>query len=161
MIRFAQEKDLHEIGDIYNDEILHGNATFDLTIKDDKDYLQWFYDHQDNHFILVDEQDGHLRGYASLSTFNSKSAYDTTCELSIYVHKQYRQQKVASKLMEEVLKIAKKRHVHTIISLITENNEASIRLHQKFGFTYCGKMADVGFKFHQYWGVEIFQIILM
>lgn len=40
--------------------------------------------------MIVAEDDSGVLGYASLSTFNSKSAYDSSTELSVYVRKDAR-----------------------------------------------------------------------
>lgn len=160
-IRKAKIEDVEEMLAIYNDEIVHGVATFDIQEKTVEEWKQWFLAHQGSKVILVCEIENHIAGYASLSEYNHKEAFSLTHELSIYVNKKDRHQHVASCLMEKIIEIAKEKNVHTIVSLITQGNEVSIHLHEKFGFTYCGTIKEVGFKFSQYLGIDFYQLILM
>lgn len=45
MIRTAKEEDMPELLDIYNYEVEHGFATFDLTPKTMEERMVWFHDH--------------------------------------------------------------------------------------------------------------------
>ena len=50
--------------------------------------------------------------------------------------------------------------LHTVVSVITAGNEASTRLHEEFGFTYCGRVIEAGVKFGKYLGIDTYQMIL-
>ena len=90
-------------------------------------------------------EDKRAVGYASLSVYRDNDAYAATVELSVYVDHEYRGRKIGDALMEELLRIAKENgEVHAIISVITADNAASIRLHEKFGFQFCGITREVG-----------------
>ena len=68
MIRKATLNDLEQLKNIYNDAILHTVATFDTEVKDDKNRLQWFRDHErEPYVIFVEEREGVICGYCSLS----------------------------------------------------------------------------------------------
>ena len=42
--------------------------------------------------------------------------------------------------MEAILKLARENPtIHSVVSVITSGNEASARIHEKFGFRFCGK----------------------
>ena len=45
------------------------------------------------------------------------------------------------------------------VSLITSENEVSIRLHERFGFSYCGQIRQAGVKFGRKLGLNAYQII--
>ncbi len=148
MIRKAAEQDIYEMMDIYNDAILHTTATFDTETKDYENRKQWFAAHTGAHVIYVYETDGHIAGYASLSQYRDRKAFDTVVEISIYIHPDYRGKHIGSELMEEILKFAQKeQNIDTVVSLITSENETSIHLHEKYGFTYCGQIHNAGMKF--------------
>ncbi|BAH07071.1 GNAT family N-acetyltransferase [Clostridium kluyveri] len=161
MIRKAEEQDIPFLLDIYNEAILNGTATFDLEPKTLEDRKQWFYDHIETHPLLVCEKYEKAIAYASLSTYREKKAYDGSVELSIYIHKDYRGIGIGKQLMEAILNLAKEIDgIHTIISIITAGNEVSDRLHEKFGFTYCGKIKEAGYKFGQYCDINVYQIMV-
>lgn len=161
-IRVAKEEDLQELLEIYNYEVMHGVATFDLEPKSLEERKSWFSEHNvDNHPLYVAQVDNHVAGYASLSSYREKEAYKTTVELSIYIGQAYRGQGVATALMESILEEARKREdIHTVVSVITAGNKASRRLHEKFGFSFCGSMKEVGMKFGEYRDIENYQLIL-
>ena len=158
IIRKAERKDILEMLDIYNYEVLNGTATFDIECKTIEEWNHWFDEHIEPHVILVSEIDGHAAGYASLSSYRKKQAYASCAELSVYVNGSYRNQHVASQLMESILDYASK-HFHTIVSVITSGNQISEHLHKKFNFEYCGTVKEVGYKMNQYLSIDHYQLI--
>lgn len=79
----------------------------------------------------------------------------------MYVGHEFRRQGVASALIEEVLKRARSTGgLHSVVSVITAGNEASERLHGKFGFMACGTLHQVGFKHGKYQDIDNFELIL-
>ncbi len=155
IIRKAEVKDINKMLDIYNYEVVNGIATFDMEAKDYQDRLEWFNNHNiKNHPLLVAEIDGEVVGYGSLSEYRSKDAYDCTVELSLYVDPTKRGSHIGQKLLEVLIDYAKNdESIHTIISVITDLNYPSIKLHEKFGFENCGHLKEIGCKNGQYLGV--------
>ena len=162
IIRKAERRDLKELLEIYNYEVVNGTATFDSVPRTEEERLVWFNEHnRDNHPLYVAEIDGAVAGYVSLSEFRTKSAYYETVELSIYVAGKYRRQGVAAAMMEFIIDLAKKDDtIHTIISVITGGNEISMQLHERFGFTYCGSLTEAGHKHGKYLDVAYYQLMV-
>ncbi|OZN49750.1 GNAT family N-acetyltransferase [Gallibacterium anatis] len=162
LIRPAQQQDLPALLAIYNHEILNGVATFDLQPKLLAERQSWFDEHnKNNHPLLVAEQDGEVLGYASLSRYAEKAAYNSTVELSVYIAPSARRQGIASQLMHAVIELAKKDNAtHLIVSLITGTNQASISLHRKFGFNKVGTLHQVGYKHQQFLDVHIYELFV-
>ena len=160
--RKAERKDMPELLAIYNHEVVHGVSTFDLKVKTMTERMAWFDAHNvGNHPLIVADVDGAVAGYASLSSYRDKEAYAATVELSVYVHPDYRRRGVARYLMEEILEEARERgDIHTVISVITEGNDASVKLHEAFGFRCCGSMDEVGEKFGRKIGIINYQLML-
>ncbi len=159
-IRIAKQEDLSNLLDIYNYEVVNGTATLDLHPRTIDEWQAWFDEHnKDNHPLIVADVDGIAVGYASLSAYRAKEAYKSTVELSIYVSPEHRHCGVASQLMEAILDIAKKdERTHTVVSVITSGNEASAHLHNKFGFTFCGRIPEVGEKFGRYLDIDNYSL---
>ena len=162
IIRIAQEQDMPALLHIYNYEVLHGLATFDLHAKTMQERMPWFYEHnRDNHPLLVAEMDKRAVGYASLSPYRDKEAYARTVELSVYVDPDYRRRGIARRLMAAILDQARLRDdIHTVISVITDGNTASVVLHEEFGFNYCGTIKEVGWKFGKLLGIVNYQLMV-
>ena len=161
VIRKAELKDLNKLKDIYNYEVLNGTATFDIGEKDYEDRLSWFNEHTGSHPLIVAEVDNEVAGFASLSTYRARAAFNGTVELSLYIDVSKRKMGIATKLMEHILNLARiDENIHTVVSVITSENEVSIRLHEKFGFIKCGEIKEVGKKFGRYLGTTIMQIMV-
>lgn len=160
-IRRAQTADLQQLLDIYNYEVLHGVATFDITPKSLDERRQWLEEHNIGNFpliVAVDTADA-VMGYASLSAYRTKEAYRQTAELSVYIAPDHRGKGVASALLEAIIDIARcETELHTIVSVITSGNDISRRLHEKFGFEFCGTMRDVGMKWGEWLGIDNFTL---
>lgn len=160
IIRFAQEKDIARLLDIYNYEVEHGVATLDLHRKELPEWKSWFEDHQsEQHPLIVAVSDDMIAGYASLSPYREKEAYISTVELSVYIAPEYRGMGIASKLMKNILTLAQEnRDIHLVVSVITSGNKVSEKLHRKFGFTYCGTLHEVGMKMGRYLDIDNYEL---
>ncbi|NLI53381.1 MAG: N-acetyltransferase [Clostridiales bacterium] len=159
-IRRAEQKDLPELLAIYNFEVVNGVATLDLTPRTPDEWQGWFDRHNvENHPLLAAEIDGCVAGYACLSSYREKEAFRSTVELSIYVDPAFRRRGVAGALMAKILEEAKQdERTHTVVSVITAGNEASRRLHEKFGFEFCGTIREVGVKHGEYRDIENYRL---
>lgn len=159
-IRKAEERDLQALLDIYNYEVLQGTATFDYTPKTIEQQQQWLLAHNvGNHPLIVAEEAGSVMGYASLSSYREKEAYRATVELSVYVAPGFRRRGVATALMTEILRMAREDpDIHVVVSVITSGNQVSCRLHEKFGFTFCGRIPEAGIKFGQYLSIDNYSL---
>ncbi len=159
-IRDAVRADLPAILDIYNDAIETLTATFDLEEQTLEERAKWFEKYGGRYPLIVAEQDGEVAGYSCLSSFREKPAYGKTVELSIYISANKRGFGIGNALMKEILHRAALLEYHTVIGGITAGNEASVKLHEKFGFTLVGHLQEVGFKFGEWQDVCFYQLIL-
>ena len=50
--------------------------------------------------------------------------------------------------------------IHTIVSVITGENQVSVNLHEKFGFSLCGRVHEVGKKFGRYLDIINYELIV-
>lgn len=162
IIRKAKNDDIARTLEIYNYEVTNGVVTLDLNQRTLEEWKQWYELHNiDNHPLIVAEADGEVVGYASLSPYRNKEAYKTTVELSVYIDINYRKNGIAAKLIEELIEYSKNRDdIHTIVSVITVGNEASVKLHKKYGFVYCGTIKEAGIKFGRYLDIENYQLVI-
>lgn len=160
MIRRAEKRDIPALMDIYNEAILHTTATFDTEIKDIKNRCDWYEEHTGRYVIYVYEEAGIVAGYASLSRYRDRRAFDPAVEISIYIHEDYRGRGIGRELMRGTLDYAKQcEEIETVVSLITSENQASIHLHEEFGFVYCGQIRHAGVKFGKKLSLNAYQII--
>lgn len=94
-IRLAQLADLPEIVDIYNQSIPAKASTADLEPVSIEDRQAWFNEHltQPNRpiYVLINQASTteEIMAWGSFSDVKSRSAYDISSEISIYVGNQY------------------------------------------------------------------------
>ena len=161
MIRRAREEDIGQLMDIYNEAILHTSATFDMQEKTLEDRRNWFFAHRGKYLLYVAAEGKRILGYAALSPYSERSAYDGTVELSVYILEEYHRQGLGTALAKKVLEEARQSvEIHNVVSLVTAENEASVKLHEKLGFAFCGKIKEAGYKFGRYLDVDIYQIVI-
>lgn len=158
-IRAATEADQQAILEIYNEAVLNTAATFDTEPRTPEKQMEWWSKHKKNHPVFVAEENGLVIGWASLSPWSDRCAYDTTVEVSVYIHKDFRGKGYGSKLLEVVTLEGGKAGNHTVISRITEGNDNSIHIHEKLGFFHIGVMKEVGFKFGKFLDVNMMQYV--
>jgi L-amino acid N-acyltransferase YncA len=147
-IRSATAADLPGIFAIYDDEVLHGTATFDTQPKTPAERLEWFGNDGNGRYpVLVAEVDGQVAGWARLYAWSPRRAYDRTAENAVYVGRAHRGRGLSRALMEEILRLAPQRGVSVLVARVVEGNPASLALHEKLGFRTIGVMRRVGEKF--------------
>ena len=79
----------------------------------------------------------------------------------MYVDKNHFGKKIGSNLYAKLFLILKEQGFHSAIGGIAVPNDASIKLHEKFGFKKCGKIEDAGYKFNRWYSTEFWQLMLV
>ncbi|MCI2256902.1 N-acetyltransferase family protein [Domibacillus sp. PGB-M46] len=161
MIREATEKDLRDILEVYNDAILHTTAVYTYKPQTLESRQIWYKQKvEEGYPVLVCEQDGKAVGFATFGPFRAWPAYKYTIEHSVYVHKDYRSQGIAKKLMQELIKMANEREYATLVAGIDATNEGSIKMHERMGFEFSGVIKKAGFKFDKWLDLAFYQLDL-
>lgn len=158
-IRPAQEGDLPALLAIYNHAVETSVATFDLAPRSETAGRAWFAAHTGRHPLVVAESGGVVAGYASLSPYRPMPAYDSTAELSVYIHPDHQRRGLGRALAEHLLAQARAdERLHLVVSVITASHAVSVALHEKLGFRYCGTLHEAGFKFGAYHSVVLYEL---
>lgn len=150
-IRPASAADLPEINRIYNHEVEHGVATWDLEPWPHARRERWFRERDASTPVLVAEApDGgpaRLAGFAYLSLHDPKAGYRFTREDTLYVDPAWQRRGIGRALLATLLDEARRLGLHVIIAGIEAENAASIALHRRFGFEVVGRERETGHKF--------------
>ena len=161
MVRQATEKDLMDILEIYNDAILNTTAIYDYKPHTLEDRVLWYEKRkQDGYPLLVFEENNKVVAFATFGSFRAYPAFKYTIEHSIYVHKDYRNLGIGKILLKELIDIANADGYATMVACIDSLNENSIKIHEKFGFTYSGTVTKAGFKFGKWLDLVFYQLDL-
>ncbi len=160
LIRLATRADLPAINDIYNDEILHGIATFDIDPWTLGQRRAWLRETQHPHAVIVAVDDSEVIGFGCLRPFRAKAAYRFTAENSVYIHRAHRGRGIGAIILTRLIEIARDNGFHSIIAGVTRDNPASDRLHLGHGFVPVGTEREVGYKFERWLDVTWYQLML-
>jgi len=161
-IRPATRADLPGILEIYNEAVLTTTATYDYEPRSLEHRIGWFEEHvRNNYAVFVAENEAaRIVGWSALNRYHDRAGYQFTTENSVYVTADQRGQGIGKLLLAPLIQAAHERGLHTILAAIDAANEASIRLHTRFGFEQVGCFKEVGFKFGRWLDVVYMELRL-
>lgn len=135
MIREMQNQDSFDVLRIYGMGLKSGNSTFETTVPT---WEEWDSCHI-SHSRYVFEDSGIVSGWIALSPFSTRSVYSGVAEVSVYVDPGFHGKKIGSDLMEQLIVSSERNGIWTLFSSVFPENEATLKLHQKFGFRVIGR----------------------
>jgi L-amino acid N-acyltransferase YncA len=99
-------------------------------------------------------------GYGSIHTFRGKRGYRFVVENSVYVRHELQRQGIGTLILTDLIQRARALGHHAIVAGIDSEQQASIALHAKHGFTEVGRMPEIGTKFGRWLDVVFMQYTL-
>ena len=159
-IRPATCDDISAITRIYNHAVLTTVAAFDIREKTAVEQEDWFSHHGERHPVLVADTGGDIAGWAALSAWSDRSAYDDTAEVSLYIDEPYQRRGIGRALMAAIIQAGEESGLHSLISRIAEGNDVSVRLTEAMGFRHIGVMHEAGYKFGKRLDVYLLEKLL-
>ena len=163
-LRLATVVDAEQIRAIYNHEVIHTAATFDLVPRSLQDQVSWLEARSGafSTIVAVDPSDsqGEVVGFGALSPYKERAAYRTSVEDSVYVRRDRNGQGIGSLIVRELLSVAATSGFHAVFARINASGEGSIALHRKCGFELVGVEREVGRKFNRWHDVALMQHLI-
>ena len=153
MIRVAVEADVPAILAVYAPYILTTTYTFEYDVPTLSDFLERFRGITQQFPWLVWEEGGEILGYAYASPPYTRAAYRWCAEPSVYLRPEARGRGIAKALYDALEKILTVQGYQVLYALITEENLASRRFHEKMGYRFSVLFPDCGFKFGRWLGL--------
>ena len=139
MMRRATLDDVEIIADIYNESIGEGAFTGDLEPLSVENRRTWYLEHYGRYSIFVKDIDGSVVGYVTLSPYRKgRRAFDRTCELSFYLYGKFRRIGFGTEMISYALKRAEESGFRLVVAIVLANNQISINILTKFGFSISG-----------------------
>ncbi len=153
VIRDASIEDLPILTQIYNYYVVNTSVTFDTSAFTPAMRQSWFdqFAPAGKHQLLVAEEAGVVRGYASSLPLRPKPAYSTSVETTIYLEPDAGGRGIGKSLYSGLLARLSKTDVHRCYGIVVLPNAASMALHHALGYVQVAHLSEVGFKFDQYW----------
>ena len=160
MIRKVTLEDVSQIMNIYNYYVDNSIVTFDTEhaaldeihnkIETSINLYPW----------IVYEIDGDILGYAYSSEWKAKDGYKHSAETTVYLKNCSIKKGLGTLLYKELINQLRELNFHALMGCITLPNDASIRLHEKFGFEKVGHFKEVGYKFDNWIDVGYWELII-
>lgn len=161
ILRPYQAEDTQAILDIINYNILNSTAIYDYNIRSYEQQRALLEDKIKKNFpVIVAEADGKIAGFGMYGEFRFREAYKYTVEHSVYVDNDFHGKGIGKLLLFELIQLAKKQNLHTMIAVIDEENQSSIDFHEKFGFKTVGTIKESAYKFDRWLHSVFMQLIL-
>ena len=133
-------EDWESVRSIYEEGILTGNATFQVTVPS---WEEWNRNHRKG-LRFVARVNGEVLGWIALSPISSRCVYQGVAEVSVYISKDARGMGIGSRLLEILIEQSEEKGYWTLQSGIFPENTASLQLHKKYGFVVVGKREKIG-----------------
>lgn len=160
-IRPYKVEDASAILEIINYNIINSTALYDYNIRTLENQVKILEEKIVKNFpIIVATEDNVVVGFAYYSEFRFREAYKYTVEHSLYAHQNHIGKGIGKLLLEELIMIAQKQNLHTMIGVIDSENQGSINFHSKFGFEIVGNLKESGYKFDRWLHSIIMQKML-
>jgi len=158
LIRKVRIEDAQQLVDIYNYYVINSVVTFD-----DIPFKATFFESKINSIssqypFYVFEENNEILGYAYANKWRLKPAYKHTVESTIYLKKSATGKQIGTKLYSYLLSKLKEQNYHVVIGGLSLPNDASIKLHEKFGFKKAAHFKEVGLKFGKWIDVAFWQL---
>lgn len=157
-IRIAKETDAEEILAIYEKYIRETAITFEYDVPSIEEFRGRIRHTLERYPYLVAEKNGKIVGYAYVSPFKERAAYDWAVETSIYVNMEQKRGGIGRKLYEELETILKRQgilNVNACIAYPQVEDEYltrdSVHFHEKLGYKMVGTFHQCGYKFNRWY----------
>lgn len=161
MIRNVTVADAKRIAEIYNYYIKDTIITFEYDFVSEEEMMRRIEKINKKGFpFIVYEANGNVEGYAYVSNWRERIAYDITLETSVYLDKNTHGKGLGSILYQELIDRSRAIGIHSLIGVVSLPNPESQKLHKKFNFDLVGCFKESGIKFGKLIDVEFWQLIL-
>ena len=134
-VRLADRADAASIAAIYNQGIEDRVGTFETAPRTAATVQTWF---DNQHPLVVVEQEGDIIAYASSSAYRPKTWYAGIVEHSVYVRRDWRGRGAGRVALSQLIQECEQAGFWKLVSRIFVENAASRALHLAVGFREVG-----------------------
>jgi phosphinothricin acetyltransferase len=166
-IRDAVVADMPALRAIYNDLVPTTTVAWTEVPETLRQRQAWFRRQQRDGFpVLVAALDGgagEVIGFAAYGSFRGAGrwpGYRLTVEHTIHVREDHWGGGTGRRLLEALVERARAAGLHVMVGAVDGANDASLRFHERLGFTEVARMPEVGTKFGRWLDLVLVQRVL-
>jgi L-amino acid N-acyltransferase YncA len=157
----ATEEDLEGLVAIYNEVIANSTAVFSnqpVTVEERR--VWWQARTAQGYPVIVAQDERGVAGFGTFGDFRAWPGYRFTVEHTLHVRADARGRGLGTQLLRELIARARALGKHVMIAGVDADNAASMRLHERLGFTAAGCLRQVGYKFDRWLDLVFLQRLL-
>ncbi len=161
-VRAASAADIPAVAAIYRHAVLHGTASFEVDPPDEAEMLRRYEAAVGAGYpYFIAELDGRVAGYAYANAYRTRPAYRFTVEDSVYIRPEAQGKGIGRVLLNALIDASTRAGFRLMVAVIGDSRHyASITLHRSAGFTHCGVIHSVGYKFARWLDSVIMELPL-
>lgn len=165
IIRDAVDADVCAITTIYNALVSSTTIAWTESEHPEIERRQWLAAQQaaGSPVLVAVDDHGAVAGFASYGDFRDSAkwpGYRFTVEHTVHVGRDHWQSGVGRQLMTALVERAAVAGKHAMIGAIDAENEASLRFHERLGFTEVARLPETGHKFGRWLDLVLVQRII-
>lgn len=159
-VRPVTERDAESIARIYNHYILETVITFEEEPVTAGEMESRIREVESASFpwLVAEDGAGGVAGFAYASKWKGRCAYRYSTEVTVYVDVDAKGRGAGTSLYSTLLPMLRDRDMHVLLAGIALPNDASVAIHEKFGFEKTAHLREVGFKFGEWIDVGYWQL---
>jgi len=147
----ATESDLEGLVGIYNEVIANSTAVFaNLPVTVEERRRWWQARTAQGYPVLIARDERGVAAFGSFGDFRAWPGYRFTVEHTLHVRADARGRGIGTQLLRALIARAGTLGKHVMVAGVDADNAASIRLHERLGFTRAGRLCAVGYKFDRW-----------
>ena len=144
--RLARLDDVKALLEIYAPYVKNTNITFEYEVPTVDEFKNRMKMVLEKFPYIVAISKGKIVGYAYVSTFRSRVAYNWGVETSIYISKAFQKNGLGKKLYKLLEEIVQKQNITNLVASITYPNPQSIAFHEQMGYKKIAHFTKCGYK---------------
>ena len=145
-VRMANASDAAGILSIYKPYIENTSFTFETEVPSIEQFGKRIETYLQKWPWIICEIDGLIAGYVYGAGYRERTAYQWSCECSVYIHEDYKGKGLGQHLYEALFPILKLQGFNNVYAVINLPNELSVKLHEKCGLEWFATYENVGYK---------------
>ncbi len=149
-IRLATPKDAPAVAEIYAHWVKHTTYSYEYDPPSPAEMRRRMKTISKKHAFLICEDRGEIVGYAYNSDPFERKAFSWCAEISVYLKSGYQGTGLGRRLVCACENFLRRQGFLKIYSLISSENQGSVRFHETLGYRYLAKFQNAGFK-HGKW----------